>query len=260
MTKIIGVVPVRMASSRFPGKPLYKIAGFPMVVHVMERAKMYKKWDALYLATCDEEIREFAESKGYTVIMTSDKHTRALDRVAEAIKKCDLNVEEDDLVLCVQGDEPMMRPDMIDATIEPFNNNKEVNGTVLAMHIIDETIFKDPNAVKIVHNIKGDILYTSRMAVPYCKDFTAEHDARRIYGIFGFRWHYLKSFTDLPESPLELKESCDSNRFYDNGMTQRIAPYPFIESFSVDVKADAENVEKHIINDFIFKKYNGLSE
>ena len=106
--KKIGIIPVRMAASRFPGKPLFPILGRPMVEHVHARATMYSGWDALVVATCDEEIRAACEERGYTVIMTGDHHTRALDRVAEAVTKIDVpgGVSNDDIVVCVQGDEP----------------------------------------------------------------------------------------------------------------------------------------------------------
>ena len=256
MTKIIGVVPVRMDSSRFPGKPLFNIAGMPMLEHVWHRAKMYKKWDELLLTTCDVEIKEFANSKNIPCIMTSDKHERALDRVAEAIENSDFEISEDDIVLNVQGDEPMMRPDMITATVKPMIDNADVNGVVLSMPIIDETQFNDPNTLKIIHNIKGDILYTSRAPIPYCKQWSLDIDAKRIYGIFGFRWGFLRKFTKMPESHLELVEACDSNRLYDNGLTQRVALYPYVDSFAVDTPEDARKVEKHIKSDPFWNKYN----
>ena len=127
------------------------------------------------------------------------------------------------------------------------------------MPIIDEAQFRDPNTLKIIHDLNGDILYTSRSPIPYCKTFSPELGARRIYGIFGFRWHYLKKFTRLPESPLELNEMCDSNRFYDHGLTQRIAPYPYIDSFSVDVIEDARKVEVYMKKDPLFEKYGKIS-
>ena len=256
MTKIIGVIPVRMGSSRFPGKPLFNIAGMPMLEHVWHRAKMYKKWDELLLSTCDVEIKEFANSKNIPCIMTSDKHERALDRVAEAIENSDFGISEDDIVLNVQGDEPMMRPDMITATVKPMIDNADVNGVVLSMPIIDEAQFNDPNTLKIIHNIKGDILYTSRAPIPYCKEWSLDIEAKRIYGIFGFRWGFLRKFTKMPESPLELVESCDSNRLYDNGLTQRVALYPYVDSFAVDTPEDARKVEKHIKSDPFWNKYN----
>ncbi len=256
MTKIIGVIPVRMGSSRFPGKPLFNIAGMPMLEHVWHRAKMYKKWDKLFLATCDVEIKEFADSKNIPCIMTSNKHERALDRVAEAIEKSDFDIKDNDIVLNVQGDEPMMRPDMITTTVQPMLDDMRVNGVVLSMPIMDEEQFNDPNTLKIIHNIKGDILYTSRAPIPYCKNWSLNIGAKRIYGIFGFRWDFLRKFTEIPESPLEMAESCDSNRLYDNGLTQRIALYPYVDSFAVDTPEDAKKVENHIKSDPFWSKYN----
>jgi len=253
--KIIGIVPARMASSRFPGKPLHKIRGKAMVEHCFRRARMLDEWTGLFLATCDEEIRDFADSQGFPVLMTADTHTRCLDRVAEAVTKCGTPVDETDIVVCVQGDEPMLRPDMIRQVIKPMQDAPEVYGTVLAIHIVDPVQFYDPNIVKIIHDINGDVLYTSRAPVPYCKTFSPELMARRVGGIFGFRWHFLKTFTSLPESPLERVEACDSNRICDNGFRQRIAPYPHVPYFSVDVPADAQKVESALAGDPLWGTY-----
>lgn len=253
--KIYGFIPARISASRFPGKPLHPICNMPMIQHVIHRAQMYNNWDGLYLTTCDKQIQEFGESIGIPVIMTSDKHTRALDRVAEAAAKCDQNISDNDIVLNVQGDEPMMQPDMIDATIKPMLEHEDVKGTILAMEIVSEEQYFDPNTLKIIHNKKGDILYTSRSPIPHSEQFSPELGARRIYGIFGFKWYFLKIFTNMKESPLELAESCDSNRLYDNGYTQRIAPYPYIESFAVDIPEDIVKVEKYMENDPYWKKY-----
>ena len=136
--KIIGIVPARMASSRFPGKPLYPICGRPMIEHVFCRAQKFPAWNGLYLATCDREIADFGQSKGWPVLMTADTHTRCLDRVAEAVQKCGQEVAEEDVVVCVQGDEPMLQPNMISAVINPLLEDSTVPGTVLAMAIVDE--------------------------------------------------------------------------------------------------------------------------
>jgi len=258
MRKIIGVIPVRMGSSRFPGKPLFNIAGMPMLEHVWHRSKMYSGWDELLLATCDIEIKNFADSKCIPCVMTSEKHERALDRVAEAIENSDFEVNNDDIVLNVQGDEPMMHPDMITTTVQPMLDDAKINGVVLSMPIVDEEQFYDPNTLKIIHNIKGDILYTSRAPIPYCKEWSLDIGAKRIYGIFGFRWDFLKKFTQIPESPLELVESCDSNRLYDNGLTQRVALYPYVDSFAVDVPKDAVKVEEYLDKDPYWSKYSDL--
>lgn len=253
--KMIGVVPARMASSRFPGKPLYPICGRPMIEHVFSRAAMFDAWDGLYLATCDQEIAEFGLAKGWPVAMTSERHTRCLDRVAEAVEKCGQDVAERDLIVCVQGDEPMLQPDMISAAIAPLRQDPSVPCTVLAMHIIDEAQFRNPDTVKIVHNADGDVLYTSRAPIPYCETFSPELGARRIYGVLGFRHDFLKAFTALPESWLERIESCDSNRILDTRFRQRIAPYPFRISFSVDSPEDIVRVERHMEDDPLWGRY-----
>ena len=254
--KTIGVIPARMAASRFPGKPLYPIHGRPMVEHVYLRANMFSKWDRLVLATCDPEIERFANEKAIPVVMTGSHHTRALDRVAEAVERLGETVEEGDIVVCVQGDEPMMRPDMIDAVVAPLHSNPAIPCTVLAMHITDESIWRNPDTVKIIHNDEGEVLYTSRAPVPFCKGtFSEDHLARRIYGIFAFRWEYLKAFTNHAETRLEQVEACDSNRILDMSFRQYIAPYPYLDSFSVDSPDDIALVEKYMTSDEFWKVY-----
>ena len=253
--KTIGIVPARMAASRFPGKPLHPICGMPMVEHVFRRSLLFPRWDGLYLATCDHEIEALGTSRGWPVVMTSHRHTRALDRVAEAAGNCGQTLDRDDVVVCVQGDEPMLHPDMIAASIAPLEQDASVICTVLAMHIVDEEVFRNPDTVKVIHDMAGNVLYTSRSPVPYCKTFSPELGARRIYGIFAFRWHFLQTFTNLRPSPLELVEACDSNRIMDHGYRQKVAPYPCRPSFSVDSPADIALVEAHMVKDELWGTY-----
>ena len=254
--KIIGIIPARMESSRFPGKPLFPIAGMPMLEHVWHRSRMYPEWDDLFIATCDAEIKDFADSKKIPCVMTSDKHERALDRVAEAIEKSDFQISGNDIVLNVQGDEPMMRPDMIDAVVAPLRDDTSIPGMILAMHIIDESLWLNPDTVKIIHNTEGEVLYTSRAPIPYTKKgFTPDLMARRIYGIFSFRWKELKAFTMHPETRLEQLEACDSNRILDMPFRQRIAPYPYVPSFSVDSPSDIKLVEQNMLSDKYWHLY-----
>jgi 3-deoxy-manno-octulosonate cytidylyltransferase (CMP-KDO synthetase) len=254
--RIIGIIPARMAASRFPGKPLHSILGRPMIEHVQLRAAMYEGWDELAIATCDKEIEDFAKTKGFPVIMTGSHHTRALDRVAEAVTKLQTPAGEDDIVVCVQGDEPMMRPDMISTVIAPILENQRIPATILAMHIVDKDLWLNPDTVKLVYNASGEVLYTSRAPVPYCKGtFTPEFEARRIYGIFAFRWKYLRAFTEHDETRLEQLEACDSNRILDMPFRQYIAPYPNLPSFSVDSPLDIELVERHMTGDTLWSEY-----
>ena len=253
--KIIGIVPARMAASRFPGKPLKPICGRPMIEHCFARARFYDRWDGLYLATCDEEIRAFGAAKGYPVIMTADTHTRALDRVAEAADKCGQQLADADIVVCVQGDEPLLAPDVIEAVIAPFDRDATVKGTILAVPIVEEDVFLNPDIVKLVHDVTGDVLYTSRAPIPYAKTFSPELGALRVGGIFAFRLEFLRWFTRTPESPLEQKESCDSNRICDNGFRQRIAPIPYRPYISVDSPEDARRVEAAMVKDPYWGRY-----
>lgn len=243
--RIFGFIPARMAATRFPNKPLKKILGIPMIEHVYERSKLFKNWKNLFLTTCDKEIKNFCSTKNIPVIMTSKKHKRCLDRVYEAASKIK-GIKNRDIVVCVQGDEPMMKTEMIENVLKPIYKNKKINATVLAMDIIDERQFRDINAVKIIHKISGEVLYTSRAPIPHTKNFTKKTKAKRIYGIFAFRWHSLKKFYFTKPSFLEISESCDSNRICDNYGGQFIAKQKYEDSFSVDTELDLKKVEKYL--------------
>jgi 3-deoxy-manno-octulosonate cytidylyltransferase (CMP-KDO synthetase) len=253
--KIIGVIPARMAASRFPGKPLYPIIDRPMLAHVIGRARLFSGWSELMVATCDHEIQDACAPFQIPVVMTSPDHVRCLDRVAEASTTWQGGVDPADVVVCVQGDEPMMHPEMIDAVIAPLKRDSSVQATVLGMQIVDEDLWRNPDTVKIIHDMKGDVLYTSRAPVPYAKQFSAELGALRIYGLFAFRKGFLDTFTRLAPSPLEIKESCDSNRIFDHGYRQRVAPYPFCPSFSVDSPGDIGLVEAAMLQDPYWGRY-----
>lgn len=243
--KIFGFIPARMAATRFPNKPLKKILGKPMIEHVYERSKLFSRWKNLFLTTCDVEIKKFCYSKNIPVIMTSKKHKRCLDRVYEAASKVK-GIKERDIIICVQGDEPMMKTEMISNVLKPMHNNKKINATVLAMDIVCEDQFRDPNTVKIIHNNFGEVLYTSRSPIPYAVNFSKKLKAKRIYGIFAFRWFFLKKFYYTKPSFLEVIESCDSNRICYNYGGQFIAKQKYEDSFSVDTKQDLKKVEKYL--------------
>ncbi len=252
--RIFGFIPARMAASRFPDKPLKKILGIPMIEHVYERSKLFKDWENLFLTTPDNEIKKFCDTKKIPVIMTSKKHKRCLDRVYEAASKVK-GIKNTDIIVCVQGDEPMMKTEMIKNVLKPIYKDKKINATVLAMDIIDEGQFNDVNAVKIVHKISGEVLYTSRAPVPYAKNFSKKTQAKRIYGIFAFRWNALKKFYFTKPSFLEISESCDSNRICDNHGGQFIARQKYEDSFSVDTEKDLKKVEKYLKNNKQNYKY-----
>ena len=254
--KIIGIIPARMKASRFPGKPLHKIVDRPMISHVWDRAKLFKKWDYLAVSSCDEEIISYCNQNGIEVVITGNHHTRALDRVEEAVNKINSqNINEDDIIINVQGDEPMIHPEMFDALISPISNY-DVNATILSLPILSEEVWRNPDTVKLIHNNSGKILYTSRSPIPFCKgEFSAKIGAKRIYGLFSFKWKYLKKFSKHPETRLEKLEACDSNRVLDMDFSQYVADYPYVDSFSVDSPSDIQKVESFIINDKYWGKY-----
>lgn len=251
--KIFGFIPARMAASRFPGKPLKKILNIPMIKHVYLRSKYYKKWENLFITGCDREIQNFCKKENIPYIDTSKKHVRCLDRIYEAASK--INISDKDLIVCVQGDEPMLRPEMITNCIKPIAINKKIKATVLAMDIINKDQYVNPNTVKIIHDQKDEVLYTSRSPVPYCKKFHKNLGAKRIYGIFSFKWSFLKKFYYTKPSYLEKVESCDSNRICDTFKGQFIARQRYIDSFSVDCPSDLKKVEKYLKKDFFYNRY-----
>ena len=255
--KVLGVIPARLAASRFPNKPLKKITNLTMLEHVYERAKLAKHIKYLTIATCDKKIFNFSKSKNYNVIMTSKKHVRALDRVYEASKKLStrLKLKQDDITICIQADEPMLDPKMIDKSILFLKKNKKAKCTLLGMKIKNKEQFYDKNILKIVHNLNDEVMYTSRSPIPYCKKFSKKIDVRRIYGIFAFRNFFLKKFYYTKPSPLEISEACDSNRICDNGGGQFVVKFDYFNSFSVDTEDDLKKVKKFIKKDKIFKKF-----
>jgi len=252
--KIIGIIPARMAASRFPGKPLKKICGIEMLSHVFLRSKLFNSWSSLIVALCDKEIEDFCIEKKYPYTTTSNKHIRCLDRVYEASKKIK-NIKPNDVIVCVQGDEPMLKPDMITKVIKPLiKNNKDCS--VLAMDIENEEQYLNPNIVKIIHDLNGRVLYNTRSPVPHTKKFSKKIQAKRIYGIFAFTYKFLKKFSLTKASHLENIESCDTNRICDNYSNQYIAQYKFFPSYSVDTYRDLKKVEKSIKKDPLYKKYS----
>ena len=151
--KIYGFIPARMGSSRLPGKPLKFIQDRPMLEHVYERANFFKKWTKLSIATCDQKIRNFCKSKNYNYVMTSKKHKECTDRVYEAVKKDCKKIKNNDLVICIQGDEPMLRSkydrqQLLNLSIK----NKKAGMTILGMEIVSNSQFINPNIIKIVNN------------------------------------------------------------------------------------------------------------
>ena len=248
--KTIAVIPARMGSSRFPGKPIAKILGRPMIEHIYKRVAMSKSLDATYIATCDEEIRQIAEGFGAKVIMTSDTHERASDRVAEAVVYLDA-----DLIVMVQGDEPMTHPDMIDTAVAPFKDDPELGCVNLVRKIDHEADYLDANTIKVVMNQHNDALYMSRRPIPtMAKTGFANTAAYKQVCIIPFRRSTLYHYTHLPPTPLEQLESIDMLRLLEHGMQVKMVPTEF-NTQAVDTPEDLARVEKLMAADPLLSQY-----
>ena len=251
----IAIIPARMASSRFPGKPMALIHGIPMIGHCFYRSKMSSCLDGVYIATCDEEIREYAESIDAPCIMTADTHERASDRIAEAMLKIEEETQiQHNIVVLVQGDEPMLHPEMIDATVGALENDPDVlvsNGFA-TIKTVDE--FIDPNEVKVVIGSDGNAIYFSREAIPSRQKWDGEVPMLKQVCIIPFRRDYLLKFNATPQTTLEKIESIDMLRTIENGDKVKMVEM-LHESLSVDTQHDLNRVIELMIDDKLMAAY-----
>jgi 3-deoxy-manno-octulosonate cytidylyltransferase (CMP-KDO synthetase) len=248
--RIIAIIPARMGSSRFPGKPLARILGRPMIEHVFRRAAMCYLLDAVYVATCDEEIRRVAEGFGAQVLMTSDAHERASDRVAEAAASL-----EADIVVMIQGDEPMITPGMIASAVTPMIVDPSVTCVNLARRIVNWEEYYDRNTIKVVTDVHGDALYFSRAPIPTLNFADVERGgAFKQVCVIPFRRDFLCEFARLPQTPLERAESIDMLRVIENGGRVRMAPTD-VDTHAVDTAEDLRLVESLMKDDPLILRY-----
>jgi 3-deoxy-manno-octulosonate cytidylyltransferase (CMP-KDO synthetase) len=257
---IIGVIPARMASSRFPGKPLSEICGIPMVGHVYFRSKMCKTLNEVYVATCDKEIAGYIESIDGKAVMTADTHERASDRTAEAMIK----VEEEtgqtaDIVVMIQGDEPMVYPEMIDEAIKPLFEDERVQVVNLMSLLKSRQEHDDPNEVKVVCDLKRNALYFSREPIPSWKKGAKQLLMYRQVCIIPFKRDFLIMFNELPPTPLEAIESVDMLRVLEHGYKVKMVLTKFV-TYSVDTVDDLKKVERLMEKDLLISKYNEVGE
>lgn len=238
MTRVVGIIPARMGSSRFPGKPLAPILGRPMIEHVYRRTMMCEQLDDLFVATCDNEIKAGVEAFGGKVIMTSSSHERASDRVAEAAEGLAA-----DIVVMIQGDEPMIMPKMIEAAIDPMLHDTSVGCVNLIRRVTSTDEYEDPNTIKVVRALNGDALYFSRSPVPAINLRDESAPVFKQVCVIPFRRSVLSEFASLPQSPLERAESIDMLRLIEHGYRVRLVETD-VNSHAVDTPEDLKVVER----------------
>jgi 3-deoxy-manno-octulosonate cytidylyltransferase (CMP-KDO synthetase) len=245
-TRILGVIPARFASSRFPGKSLATIAGKPMLQHVYERASQARYLSKLIVATDDERIYKAARSFGAAVVMTRSDHLSGTDRVAEAASGDHASV-----IVNIQGDEPLIDPAAIDAATLALLDDPDVPMATLKKAIEDHREINDPNVVKVVTNLAGDAIYFSRCAIPYQREGPfARDDGHAVrhngvhykhLGLYVYRREFLLAYSGLPVGPLERMERLEQLRALENGHRVRVVETEY-ESLGVDTPEDLERV------------------
>lgn len=243
--KTIAVIPARYASTRFPGKPLYKIAEKTMIQRVYERAKKVGRFSDVIIATDDDRIKRHAQSFDANVMMTSPNHMSGTDRCAEVAK----HIPDTDVVINIQGDEPFINPLQIEELINCFENKKTQIATLIKKIDSEEDLF-NLNIPKVVVDKNLSALYFSRHPIPFQRSVKTEawlnhHTYFKHIGIYGFKANVLKELTLLPLSSLEQAEALEQLRWLENGYSIQTSVTKY-ESFGIDREDDVEKILKKI--------------
>jgi 3-deoxy-manno-octulosonate cytidylyltransferase (CMP-KDO synthetase) len=238
--KILGVIPARIASSRFPGKVLSQIASKTMLEHVYERASQARYLTSTMIATDDAQVAEVARNFGARVRMTRPDHVSGTDRVAEVA-----SAENCDIIVNIQGDEPLIDPAAIDAAILPMVHDEEILMATLEKRIEDASEITNPNVVKVVTDRAGDAIYFSRCPIPFYRDRgSGAGPYFKHVGLYVYRRDFLLAYPELPVGPLEQAERLEQLRALENGYHIRVVETEY-ESLGVDTPEDLKRV-KHL--------------
>ena len=233
--KILGIIPARFASTRFPGKPLVDIGGKTMIRRVYEQAIKAASLSDVIVATDDQRIYNEVLSFGGRAVMTAPHHLNGTERCAEVASTLDV-----DAVINIQGDEPFIHPEQIDTLASLFSYHDFQIGTLIKV-CEDQSLLAKPSIIKVTVNKGLQALYFSRSVIPYLRNTDAHPTYYKHIGIYGYRSDILQEIVKLPSSPLELAESLEQLRWLENGYTIHTA-VTIHESISIDVPEDLERV------------------
>ena len=237
--RVIGVIPARYKSSRFPGKPLVEILGKPMIWWVYQQCLKVPEHDEIYVATDDSRIEAACRQYGMNVLMTWEKHQTGSDRVGEVAQKV-----EGELFINIQGDEPVIEPEMVRQVIRIFEDETVYFGT-LKKEITDPAQIEAVSTVKVVTDVNGDALYFSRSVIPSnIKDGALAKTYRHV-GIYAYKKDFLLKFVSMPQPEIELGEAIEPLRAMYNGYKIRVAETQY-ESIGVDLPCHVDEVIKRI--------------
>ncbi len=247
--KINAFIPVRMSSSRFPGKPLTKLMNITMLEHVWQRTKL-SNVDETYIALCDKETIDICKKIGAEYIVTSKKHEMCMDRIAEAADK-----KKSDIIVTVQGDEPLIKPEMINLTIKNLLKNKnELFCTTLAQKIESKNEINNTNRVKMIWNKYNEVIYISREVIPSRSKYNKKIDFFKMVCVYTMKKKNLNLFQKFGISKNEKIESIDMLRIIDNGKKLGVSVIDG-QVENIDVKSDIQKVIKILKKDTLVKKY-----
>jgi 3-deoxy-manno-octulosonate cytidylyltransferase (CMP-KDO synthetase) len=247
---IVAIIPARFGSTRLPGKPLSDIHGKPMIQHVYERTRSARRPDRILVATDDERIASVVRGFGAEAVLTSPLHATGTDRLAEAVTRTDAN-----LVVNVQGDEPMLDPAWIDAAVEPLLEEPGLPMSTLSLPLGNLAEMLSPGVVKVVCDARGDALYFSRSPIPWvrhppgtpeasAREAVARGLARKHVGLYVYRRETLLRLAALPPCPLEEAEGLEQLRALHHGMRIRVVPWEGEGTQAVDTPQDLERVRE----------------
>jgi 3-deoxy-D-manno-octulosonate cytidylyltransferase len=234
--KVIGVIPARYASVRFPGKPLALLAGRPMVLHVLAAARAARRLDFVLVATDDARIADVVRESGGEVVLTSPDAATGTDRLAEAARRV-----AGDVYVNVQGDEPLMPPENVDLVVETLLASPDREIATIALRAIGEAAARDPNVVKVAMAGNGRALYFSRAPIPYAR--SGEPAYRKHLGLYAYRAETLPKLAALPQSPLEKLELLEQLRWLEAGWSIWVGE-AVADSIGVDTPEDLARAEK----------------
>lgn len=242
--KFLGVIPSRYASTRLEGKPLKDICGHTMIEWVYKRTKL-SNLDEVVVATDDERIYKEVERFGGKAILTSKEHENGTSRIAEVCTK----YEDYDVIVNVQGDEPLIEPEMINSIINSFKEDDTISMSTLKYKIDTMEEIENPNYVKVITDKKGYALYFSRSVIPYPRKLDIQNYYKHV-GIYGYKRDFVVEYAKMESTPLELSESLEQLRALENGYRIKVMETPY-KIIGVDTQEELEKVREYI-------KENGL--
>ena len=240
-TSVLAVIPARYHSTRFPGKVLVDIAGRTMLEHVYRRASAARSVDAVLVATDDHRVVDAVDRFGGVCCLTSSEHATGTDRLAEVAAQLAC-----DLLVCVQGDEPLLDPAVIDAAVAPLKSNRMIEIGTAARKLTDAGDLSNPNVVKVVCDRDGFALYFSRAPIPHGREAPAMADASVHVGLYVYRRETLLRLARLTPGPLERAELLEQLRALEHGIRIKVAETTY-ESFGVDTPSDLDRIRQRML-------------